>query len=140
MSDRITVKIDELTFKLGPMSFAQKAELAQYSEMDAGELKTGLFEASRKVLKYTLKEVKGLEDMDGFPYTLNFEDDSQKELTDDCVEEVLNLPVNGKILSTVMQLWEGPKDKIIDPATGKALEGVKVVLPKSKNTAKKKKV
>ena len=50
-------------------------------------------------------------------------------LSEECVDDLLNLEHCPKMMIVCTSLLGGMTDKIMDPATGKALEGVEIKLP-----------
>lgn len=90
-------------------------------------------------LKYGLKDVKGLEDTDGNPYKLVFEDKEKTELTDECVDMLLATPFSDNLQFCARELSKACyPDKILHPLTNKPLEGVEVI-PASELKGTKKK-
>lgn len=138
MSDRVEFEIGDFTFKFGPMSMDQKFSLEKYSKMKKGAEVRDAARASFDTIKYTVKGITGVENIDGTPYEVQFEDKSERSLTDNCVEDILNIPIQYELLITLSQLMGGVKNKIIDPKTGDELTKVRVNFPKTK--VKKKKV
>ena len=79
-------------------------------------------------LKYALKKVEGFGDEDGNEYKLRFVDKGERELEDDCVDELLATVFSDIIQYTAKMLSDSvaPKE-ILHPMTGKPLEGVSVI-------------
>ena len=127
LKDRITVKIDELEFKLAPLSYKQKIEIQ--SLLTSGKEVEGTILA----VKYSVKHVSGLEDSDGNEYKLSFENDS---LTEDSIDALMNIECGIKLQLACAHLLNGIPKEIIHPETGKAIEGVKVVNPSIKKKKK----
>ncbi len=82
---------------------------------------------ARLAVKYAVKSVEGLEDMQGNPYVAETGPDGN--LTDACVDDLLNTVETGKMITACSQLISGVPLAIIDPSTGKPLEGVSIELP-----------
>lgn len=122
LSDRLKLKIGEITFTLAPLSFSQKQELASCTKTVKGEDHFDLLKAQVLYLKYGLKNVEGLECYDGSDYALEFEGDV---LTDNCVSEIINLEEKEKLTTAAWQLLQGVKE-LRDPITGEELEGVEL--------------
>ena len=133
-TDRITVKIDDVTLKLAPMNFEQKSEVqGLMMEASKGNTQAGIVGAKLAV-KYSVKDMKGIETVDGDEYSLNFENDI---LTEECVNDLINSEMNERLMITCCSLLQGIKQDIINPVTQKPLEGV--TLLKNVKRAKKKK-
>lgn len=127
LSDRIKLKIDEVTFTLAPLSKAQKLDLANCTKMQDGNEVFELGKAQFLYVKYALKDIDGVETYGGDPYELDFEGDY---LTDDCVTEIFCLEQKEKLTNSAWQILNGIKD-LVDPSTGEPFEGVSLeVKPK----------
>lgn len=122
MSDRIHLKIDDVTFELAPLSFSRKQELASCTRIVKGEEHYDLLRAQFLYIKYSLKKISGVFDYDGTEYTLSFEGDS---VTDECVSEIMNLDQRNKLTVSAWQILNGIKD-LEDPVTGEKLDGVEL--------------
>lgn len=90
-------------------------------------------------IKYALKDVSGLENVDGTPYELAFENSRKEALTDACVDELLATSFSDLLLFSAQKLTEACfPDKILHPVTGQPLEGVEVIKPEELKGTKKK--
>ena len=132
-SDRVKVKIDELELEMAPLSFAAKMEINEVligaSENDLG----ASMKASRIAMKHAIKSIKGIECLDGSKYELELEGDL---LSDECVDDLLNLEHCPKLMIASTSFLKDIPTEIVDPSTGKKLEGVEVKLPKGKKKTK----
>ncbi len=136
-SDRITVKIDTITVKLAPLSVDQKTEIQQ--AMLIGRAKSDMKEATKGIvlaLKYAIKGVDGLEDSDGNPYKLKFEDDI---LSQESIDDLLNLEIAGKLSMVCAGMMNGIPKSFTD-TEGDALVGVQVVPSEKSSEAEVKNV
>lgn len=123
-TDRVTVKVDEITLKLAPLTVEQKIEIQQL--MIDGVANKDVKKTSRGVelaMKYSLKGVSGIEDADGNPYKLEFNDDA---LTDSCIDDLMNLEVKEKIVLVCTSLLKGVPRGFTDEK-GLPIEGVEIV-------------
>lgn len=130
MSDRIHLKIDEITFVIAPLSYMQKQELASCTKIIKGEEHYDLLRAQALYIKYGLKDVIGIEDYDGNEYKLEFEGDY---LSDNCVSEVLSLDQRTTLTTSAWQLLNGIQE-LKDPITGEKLEGVELEVKSEKKS------
>ena len=101
MSDRIPVKIKDVTFFLAPLSLSQQGILLSFAKQKEGEEKVDALKTAMKCISFSLKAVEGLTTVDGLPYELEFKEDGT--LTDDCVNEILQ--VNGDSLVKISLDW-----------------------------------
>jgi len=122
LKDRIKLKVGKIEFRISPMSYLQKQDLASCTKIVSGQETFDLLKAQSLYIKYSLKEISGVEDYAGEKYELEFENDY---LTDDCVSEILNIEESAKLLTASWQVLNGIKE-LEDPITGKKLTGVKM--------------
>ena len=137
LSDRIPVKIGEITFKLGPMTAEQRIDVMECYETVGGETVGDMVRATMKVIKYSVKDVDGIEyATDEGQYKVQFEDDSKRALSDECVDELLGLEQKTELATVCYAFLNGIPSEIIDPRTKKKLKGVEM-LPAEKSEGKK---
>lgn len=125
LSDRIPLKIGGLTIKVGPLTFAQKADVQ--AELAKGSTISSMA-AARKSIQYGLKEIDGLIDPQGNPYKLEIQDGA---ISDVCMDELMNIKENEYLAVICLNLLNGIPDAFIDLVTGKPLEGVQIVAESS---------
>lgn len=118
LKDRITVKIDELEFKLAPLSYKQKIEIQ--SLLTSGKE----FDGIARAIKYSVRHVSGLEDVNGEEYKIKLEADV---LSDESLDDLMNLEISMKLHLVCAHLVSGIPSKIIHPDTGEEIEGVEIV-------------
>jgi len=130
LTDRVKLKVSGVTFYLAPLSNEKKIEISSCTTTVAGEMVTDLARAQHLYIKYSLKDIHGVETYSGDPYKLIFEGDN---LTDDCVSEVFNLAQKEELMYIAWQILSGLPEKItgIDdkPVKRTALEVVQSVPP-----------
>lgn len=139
MNDRIPVEIDDITIYISPLSYAQKMELQSYM---ANAIKGDFVQAMKgaaMAVKYAIKDIDGVEDFEGYKFKLDFEEDG-KSLSEACVDNLLNLPQNSKIITTCSALLQGiPLDGIRHPETDEIMKGITIGDVMGKTPASKKK-
>ena len=126
-NDTLAVEIDGIKFKISPLTFQQKNELQSHMiKAVKGDMEEAMT-AVRKSLKFCLKDIAGVfyidEDNEKREYKLQFDD--KKEVTDECISEVLNMPFSAKLNTVCSQMLQGVPDKIVDQ-DGKEIEGIKI--------------
>lgn len=127
-SDRIKVKVGELVISVSPLNRYQKAKVQDLT-MQGKDI-----DAAYEALRSGIKGVEGLYDINGEPYGLKLDDN--KELTDECIDDLMNLEFAPELVTVCVQLLNGiPKD-FVNPTTGKKLKGVEFV--KTGESAEKK--
>lgn len=115
-SDRLTVKVGGLVFKISPLSKYQKEKIQTLS------IDNKLMQSAAEAIKSAVKGVSGLKDMHGDEYSLEM--DNNKELTEECVDDLMNLEESPQLALICASLLNGiPKD-FVDPFSGKKLKGV----------------
>jgi hypothetical protein len=130
MSDRYRVKIGkDVTFWIAPLSRRQKLEISSCTKNRGGDMVPDLFEMQCLYLKYGLKKVEGVNYSDGSSFELQFENN---ELTEESLDEVLNIPQKQELMVVAWQFLNGSPDEIVDPVTNKKLKGVSVEIEAGK--------
>lgn len=133
-SDRILVKIDDIVVKLAPLTLHEKTEVQMALLQNKGSL--DIREATRGMamaIRFSLKGVDGLEDSDGNPYKLQFENDV---LTDACLDDLMNLELTTKLALVCIGMVNGVPSEFTD-ANRRALAGVEIVKPEKVDLEKK---
>lgn len=134
-SDRIPVKIGDITIKLAPMTVDQKTECQQAflkgkSKGDLAELTRGVFLS----LKYSVKSVEGLTDSNDEPYKLAL--DENGNVSDEGIDDLLNLQVNKQLTQICASLTNGIPSEFTDD-NGVKLEGVEILKTSSAEKSEK---
>jgi len=124
-TDRIPVKLGDLTFWFSPFKWEHKIEVSTKTLLKSGETSITASQA-RLAIKYSIKAVDGLMSHDGTPIILELENDV---LTDDSVEDVMQLENISK-LTTIAFTW-------LNEIKDVAIEGVTVDFSSTTNTKKK---
>ena len=129
VNDRISLNIDGLTVKISPLSFQQKMDVqALVLEGTAMSAMKG----AALALKYSLKEIKGLESEEG-EYQLEVENNM---VTDNCIDDLFNIEQGTKLTLVALNLLQGIPESFINPENGEPIKGVKIL--KGKSSGKKK--
>ena len=109
-TDRITIKIDDITLKIAPLSLSQKADvtsLMMQGQKDADYMK--LNQAILKAVSYCVKSVEGLKDSNDEDYKLKL--DENGFVSEESLNDLSNCAVSEKILKVSSQLINGvPSD------------------------------
>jgi hypothetical protein len=127
ITDKIKVKIGEIAFWVSPLSWDQKQDILSDAKMNDGKVSNR--NSTYKCIKYAVKDIEGVVLSDGSPYTLKLENGV---LSDESVEEILNLELSPRLIMTCYSLVHGVPNKIFNPVTGEPLEGVEIVSSGSK--------
>lgn len=106
-TDRIPIRMEGLTFWISPLTYSQKAEILAQVSMKGGEECQDFGRMVFLSVKYAIKKVEGLEDSEGKPYEVGFEGDV---LSDDTVNDLLQLDCNQKLTQTCANLINGIRD------------------------------
>lgn len=96
LTDRIPVRIGELTFWLAPLSASQKSELLSLVTVKEGEERVPPMEVAIRTVAMSVKKIEGVTTADGDPYELQF--DPNGNLARECVEEIFGLDGAEKML------------------------------------------
>lgn len=120
MADRLTVKIGELTFKLAPLSYKQKTEIRGLYTIGKKE------DAAILTMKYSIKDVDGLETISGEKFKLSFDENG---LSEESLDNLLNSMEAPKLILACANLMDAIPNVMVVPGTDKPLEGVKIIDP-----------
>ena len=126
LKDRVKITVDDVNFYVAPLSREAKRELAGCRFVEAGEDKMDLYQANTILLKYGLKDIDGLKDYHGDDYKLEFDGET---LSDDCISDILNIPVKDKLLAAAWSVSNGGHEEF--NLDGVALEVVQKKKPES---------
>lgn len=125
LTDRIKVKIEDVTVTVRPLTKDEKAEIQQ--SVIRGRAKGDFKEATQGIvlaLKYAVKGIEGIVDSDDKPYQLQY--DENKNLTDDCVSDLLNMQHTNKLTMVCIALANKIPDEFTDES-GQKIEGVEIL-------------
>lgn len=129
----VQVKVSDLTFHLSTLTFEQKSDAMAVAgsirdpNLSEADRYRAMFKMQGDILRSALKKVDGLENEDGSPYQLKFEDGV---LAHECLDDIMNLDINLQELFEVC-------GKLINPQQEQeALQGVEVEQPKKGNSKK----
>lgn len=131
-TDRIKVQIgkgdEAVTLSLSPLSQHEKLEVQSlmFESRLQGKAASAV-EGVAKAIKYAVKGMEGVVDSDEKPYELKFENGS---LTDECVEDILNMELAGKIMFICSALTSGVPSQFLDNK-GEPLPDVEILTSKS---------
>lgn len=130
-TDKISYKIGEgLEIKVSPLSVEDKLNITEFMfKGQSGDLKA-MMEGSLYCLRASVKEVCGLENADGSPYQLQF-DEGNNKLTRECAEDLLNIEQSNALIGLCSSFVGGIPNKLPD--------GVIINLPKNKTKEAKQK-
>lgn len=131
-NDRVRIKAAQLTFIIAPMTSQQKGEVMACIEAKAGSFIQDRWDMTSKAIRFSLKAIEGLTDVDDKPVVLELGADGC--LTDAAMDIVMNIPdeANVAIAACLQFGTRAPSLDIIDPTTGKTMEGIEVCLDKKK--------
>ena len=113
-TDRIPVKIGEITFWLSPMKWEHKILVANAIKTKSGDTHVTASQA-KVAIKYCLKKVDGLQNHDGTELVLDM--DAEGVLTDDAVEDVLLLESVPSLVTLALSWINGPTEIDLDGVT-----------------------
>ena len=130
MSDRIPVKIHDMTVKISPLSYDVKSA-CQSLIMNGNHMEAAVY-----ALKNSIKEIDGLENEDGSKYQLQF---SEGQISQDSIDEILNVPGSDEMQLVAISLLQGIPKEFVDPGTGKKLTGVEFLKEPSRKKARSRK-
>lgn len=120
-TDKIPVKIHDLSVKISPLTFEQKS-LCQSLILTGKQMDAAFY-----ALQCSLKELSGVENADGSEYKLQIEDGI---ISKDCMNDLLNLEESSDMQLVAISLLNGIPKEFTNPITGGKLEGVEFLKEK----------
>lgn len=121
LSDRISVKQNDIEVIVSPLSYSQKIEISNCVKMDGGLQKVDVQRTAMLTIAYSVKEVKGLEGYDASAYELQFTDDTKSKLTDECTSELVSALATSKIFGAINACLAGYLEENIEGVTMEVL-------------------
>jgi len=118
-SDRLKVKVGGLVVVISPLNRYQKAKIQSLIMEDK------MYDSAAEALKCSIKGIEGLTLPDGSDYKVDMDDN--KELSDEALDDLLNLDVAGELTTIAVSLLNGVPKEFVNPTTGKKLKGVEYV-------------
>lgn len=128
VTDKLPIKIGDITFKISPLTFEQRSEVqADLSAAAEGDMQRAT-DGTFKAIKYAVKSIEGIETYDGSEYELDFDG---KFLSDVAVNDLLNLEIFPELARVATSLINGVPDSI-DDEDGKPVKGISLLYKKSR--------
>jgi hypothetical protein len=127
-TDRVSVKIEDVTLIIAPMSYAKKIEFSGLTKVIDGVEMNDIGAMLGFTVQHCLKGWAGVVDHDGKPVELTFKEDGT--LSDDSMGDAMLVVTKLKANYIYLFNLAGnnvPKE-IHDSATGKKLKGVEVTI------------
>lgn len=127
-TDRVSVKIEDVTLIIAPMSYAKKVEFASLTKVVDGVEMNDIGAMLGFTVRHCLKGWAGVVDHDGKPVELTFGEDGNltEEAMSDAMLVVTRLKANYVYLFSLA--GNSIPGEIHDAATGKKLKGVEVTI------------
>ena len=126
-TDRITLKIGELTLKLAPLTFRQKAKLMSFTRNSGGEETTNGLEMIFQAIKYFIKDVDGLVDCEGNAIAVELDDNG--ELKEEYADMLLSADESPTLIQALTSFMVKISKDLTNPDTGEKIEGAQVFYP-----------
>lgn len=127
-SDRIKIKIDDVVVTIAPLSLDQKTEAQEL--MARGKINKDYKMITKGIvatIRYALKDISGLEDSEGQPYKLEFEDNI---LSESCINDLFNIQLHQKLVMVCSSLLGNFPTDFRDE-NGNLIEGVEFLSSKN---------
>lgn len=125
VKDRVKITVGKVEVLIKPLTVQEKTEI-QNTLGAVATVGVGMsYMGAAKAIAYSVKGLKGVVvDEEGTEFEL--EKDDNGNLTDDCVSDLLNIPIGVQLTNIAMNLLNGLSDKITDNQ-GKPIKGIKIV-------------
>ena len=132
-TDRIKLKIHDVLFSVKPLSYKEKADITSTISLDGGMQTEDTMSSVQKIMKYSVKEVKGISYPDGTPLKLKFDDNDHLE--EDSIDELLNMEITTDLTTALYGFMQGVPKQITGP-DGTKMSHIKILpfdgMPKKK--------
>lgn len=120
-TEKITVNVGDLVFKITPLTFEQKCEIQ--AVLSAGTT-TAILKASKLAMKFAVKDITGLQNPDGSDYVVTMD---EVGLSDDVINDLGNSEIGDTLNYMCISLLNGIPKQFENPITKKPLDGVSFV-------------
>lgn len=131
LEDRISIDLGEVKVKIAPLSGRHKQEMT--SMIKQGEDSKFYIDKPAQelfLIKHSIKEVSGIKDFKDNDYQLEFDGSA---LTDKCAEELLGFLVSTWFTTANTQAMHGMFGEVINPISGKVINGIHIALDSKEN-------
>jgi len=98
-TDRVRLQIHDVIFTIKPFTYKEKADITSSIRVESGEQIDDGLSAIQKLLKYSVKDVTGINYPDGTTFKLKFDKDNVLE--EESIDELLNLEINQDLTSAL---------------------------------------
>lgn len=112
LTDKIPVRIGEITFWMSPISWEDRTRLLSFTKMVSGQEVTDAMKMAAETIRCSLKDIEGVEYADETPYELTF--DSNHRLSDECLAELWQLENIDKLIKACSALLYGQTSDLKD--------------------------
>lgn len=129
-SELVKIKIGGLVVNVSPLTRYQKAIVTKH--ISSGDVESVL-EGSALALKYSIKSIEGLKNVDGSKYELELDENGL--LSDSSLDDLLNAEISDEIQIIAGCMVNKIPSEFIDPDTGEKVKGISLV--KGKSSGKK---
>lgn len=124
-NDLISLKIGDLTFNVKPMTYIERVEVMTCLSNVEGTVVENAAKATFLAMKYTIRKLDGAFLVGGEKYKVEIAEDGY--ISDESIDDLLNIEQSGNLGKALHNFLKGVPAKLIDPRTGKELEGVEIV-------------
>jgi hypothetical protein len=134
-TDRIAIKIHDITVKISPLSLQQKNQILSLmleGQKDNDMVK--LSQATMLAIRFCLKSVEGIQDAEGNAYQLEFDENGM--LSEQCTDDMLNMEQSTALTQVCAAIINGVPSEFVDQK-GQPLEGVSFANQDTKKKSKK---
>lgn len=127
-TDKIKIRVgsvdDSIVLHVSPLSQHEKSEIQSLmlDSKNKDSAKHAMLGIT-KTLRYSIKQIDGLKDSDGYDYALEFKDGM---LTEDCVNDIMNLELSPQIMFVCSNLVNNIPKQFLDD-NGKPLPDVEIL-------------
>jgi len=121
--DRIKIVIHDVSLTVKPLSYKEKLNWSNCISSQSGSQSENAMIGLALLLKSSLKNIEGITYSDGTPFALEF--DEAGGLSDECVENLLNLEMTTDLITVMYSLLRGIPNEIKD-SSGNIIDYIKI--------------
>jgi len=110
-TDRIKIKIHDVELIVKPLSYFEKSQVEGILFKEGGVIRENSILALAKLIKYSIKEISGVNNLDGTPYQLSF--DADGSLLESSIDELMNMGISNDLTIVLFGIRNSIPNEIV---------------------------
>lgn len=104
-TDRIKLKVHNVVFSLKPLNVFEQSKCSESLRNEAGTQQENINKTIYYLIKYMIKDVEGIEYIDGSKIELQFDDDGT--MADDSISELISMEITQELQAAIVGFVNG---------------------------------